>query len=396
MARKGKSAAADIRKYALSDPEMRKFAEERYLNGYLDACTASEQRVALHEKLPLPRSIYAYLLDPNNERHPHQIGQNVGRTFGWRILCKDVEKPEWDDSIDPRQWTSTSQFWNVRDPVAKNSFFEGMQKGWQAATERMDAKLDEDEVKRLDDFQTVEPRARTKPEARTAETVRQTDSKQRSGGGDEQPTDKACFYCKKTGHLVRDCRKKAKSRQKHAQVGSNSVLDRGSARDHQGNGDVKSQANAPQQRELAMPDRAKAKSPDRQVRRSENESVQTSRKTTHRSWSSLSSDSSIFIPQSPRRERIADVDYDHSSPRFTVEAEEQSEDHRSYASLHSAPWRSSRPQRGLHDSAFAPEEYCPSSVSRYYGSSRGHSISHTFADYLEERERERASSGSHW
>lgn len=155
----GKAAPPDERKYALSDPAIKNFANEKYLAGYIDCVMAFELRQAVQEGVNLDPSRWAYLNDPANPKHPYQIGKRIGQVFGWRALCHMLGKPEWDHSLDTHKWT-WEQFWTVHDDINEGGVFDGTRAGFAKAEKDFEARQTKEAEKAS--FQSAAPKEKGK------------------------------------------------------------------------------------------------------------------------------------------------------------------------------------------------------------------------------------------
>jgi hypothetical protein len=127
--------ASEEPKYALSDPRMESLLVHKYLAGYIDANMAIEYRNALFDNYDVDKQKYAYLSDSKDSRHPYQRGKVIGHEFIWRVICKELGRPDWDTSLDQREW-SVTDFWPMTHDYLSKSIFGGIMAGAQEAEKR--------------------------------------------------------------------------------------------------------------------------------------------------------------------------------------------------------------------------------------------------------------------
>lgn len=140
----GRALPPEPPKYALKDPKIVQLRQDEYLGGYIDASMALERRAAVISNYDVPKEQIAYLYDRENKHHPFQRGIEIGQRFGWRTICQNQHKPEWDESLDTRVW-QVDDFWPIRENFLPDGVFGGMQKGLKKAEEAFKDRLAREE-----------------------------------------------------------------------------------------------------------------------------------------------------------------------------------------------------------------------------------------------------------
>jgi hypothetical protein len=118
-------------KYTLDGQKIVKLMSHQYLGGYLDTNMVFEQRRAHKKGYSIDEQEIAYLKDIEHPRHPLQRGIQIGYVFTWRALCREQNKPDWDDSLDIRQW-SAADF----SPLTTDYKITGMLGGTKVGAEK--------------------------------------------------------------------------------------------------------------------------------------------------------------------------------------------------------------------------------------------------------------------
>jgi hypothetical protein len=119
-------------RYALDDPKIVSLMTHQYLRGYLDANMVFEQRKAYRQGHSIYEQEIAYLNNTEHPRHPFQQGMQIGYEFTWRTLCREQNKPDWDNSLDTREW-SAADFSPLTTDYKKTGMFGGTKVGAENA-----------------------------------------------------------------------------------------------------------------------------------------------------------------------------------------------------------------------------------------------------------------------
>lgn len=140
------AAAEPGPKYTLDDPKVVSFMYHKYLGGYIDAVMTYEYRKALQQNYDVDEQKYAFLKDNTNGRNPFQMKIKIGYEYTWRVMCQRHNRPEWDTSLDTRQWVP-ADFWPMTHDFIPKGTFGGVLVGKDKANkEFMDRQAREQKV----------------------------------------------------------------------------------------------------------------------------------------------------------------------------------------------------------------------------------------------------------
>ncbi|KAF1957965.1 hypothetical protein CC80DRAFT_547021 [Byssothecium circinans] len=113
-----------------------------YYRGWLD-CVKATEKAEFVDNCYLPAS---RLPDVNDEMSLMCAGANVGANFAWSALCKSRNKPEWNISLDSREWKISDLRQENVDAGKKSAFWIGVERGRLRAEKRFRERVNEEAV----------------------------------------------------------------------------------------------------------------------------------------------------------------------------------------------------------------------------------------------------------
>ena len=128
----GQSGPAASKQLMITERNLRKLILQSYQEGYVDHGMAKERAMAYNAKISLPKEEYEYLLDMKNPKNPLMVGARIGYEFKWRLLCKELNHPQWTDKLPFQNVYEAVDFSPILDP-RPGSFFAGVKSGMKTA-----------------------------------------------------------------------------------------------------------------------------------------------------------------------------------------------------------------------------------------------------------------------